>query len=165
MPRLLVGAEAAFLKKMENKMKLSVGQKAPDFALKDENGEIRTPTDKSKLVLYFYPKDFTPGCTIQIADFSKLYPKFKQKGYEIYGISPDSIESHKKFCNAFKSPYPLLSDPDATVAKKYEAWGNKGVFGEGLLRSTFVIENGVFTQVHYRVTALAHADTLLKSLQ
>ncbi|MDP2717275.1 MAG: peroxiredoxin [Candidatus Micrarchaeota archaeon] len=143
---------------------LAPGQKAPAFSLKDENGKARTPTDVSKLVLYFYPKDFTPGCTIQIADFSKLYAQFKAKGYEIYGVSPDSPESHKKFCDAFKSPYPLLSDPDAAVAKAYGAWGERGVFGQGLLRSTFVIENGVLAQVHYRVKALAHADKLLESL-
>lgn len=146
-------------------MKLEPGQKPPAFALKDEKGNTRTEKDHDKLVLYFYPKDFTPGCTLQIQDFSKLYEKFKAKGYEIYGVSPDTPESHKKFCAAHHAPYPLLSDPDAVVAKLYGAWGNKGVFGEGLLRSTFVIENGVLRQVHYRVNALAHADKLLKSLK
>ncbi len=145
-------------------MELEPGQKAPAFSLKDENGKNRTQNDHAKLILYFYPKDFTPGCTIQIADFSKLYGKFRAKGYEIYGVSPDAPESHKKFCDAFKSPYPLLSDPDGTVAKSYGAWGDKGVFGVGLIRSTFVIENGVLTQVHYRVKAMAHADKLLESL-
>lgn len=143
---------------------LKPGQQAPAFSLKDENSKTRTPTDYKKLILYFYPKDFTPGCTIQIQDFSKLYEKFKAKGYEIYGVSPDSSESHKKFCDAYQAHYPLLSDPDAKVAKAYGAWGNKGVFGEGLLRSTFVIESGVLMQAHYRVNALAHADALLKSL-
>ncbi|MBI4360597.1 peroxiredoxin [Candidatus Micrarchaeota archaeon] len=143
---------------------LEPGQKPPEFSLKDQNGKTRTERDHEKLILYFYPKDFTPGCTIQIQDFSKLYDQFKAKGYEIYGVSPDSQESHQKFCDAYKTPYALLSDPDANVAKAYGAWGNKGVFGEGLLRSTFVIESGVLIQAHYRVNALAHADALLKSL-
>src|SRR3989338_1582483 len=134
--------------------KLDVGKPAPGFNLYDQQGKIRTPTDVPKLVLYFYPKDFTPGCTLQIGDFSKEYAAFRSKGFEIYGVSPDSVESHKKFCDAHSAPYPLLSDPDATVAKQYGAWGNKGVFGEGVLRSTFVIQKGVLVQVHYRVNPL-----------
>ncbi len=143
---------------------LQIGQKAPAFKLLDQSGKLRTPNDVPKLVLYFYPKDFTPGCTIQIGDFSKEYAGYKKKGYEIYGVSPDSVESHQKFCDAYQAPYPLLSDPDAEVAKSYGAWGNKGVFGVGLLRSTFVFENGLLTQVHYRVNPVNHAHQLLESL-
>ncbi len=143
---------------------LNVGDQAPDFKLQDQDGKPRTPADHEKLVFYFYPKDFTPGCTVQIGDFSKEYAAFKAKGYEIYGVSPDSVESHKKFCDAFKAPYPILSDPDALVAKAYGAWGNKGAFGVGLLRSTFVIENGVIRQAHYRVNPVSHAHDLLRSL-
>ncbi len=143
---------------------LNVGDAAPDFTIQDQDGKNRTPNDVPKLVLYFYPKDFTPGCTVQIGDFSKEYAGFKAKGYEIYGVSPDSVESHKKFCDAFHASYPLLSDPDAGVAKRYGAWGNKGAFGEGLLRSTFVIEKGVITRVHYRVNPVSHAHDLLQSL-
>ncbi|MBI2444870.1 peroxiredoxin [Candidatus Micrarchaeota archaeon] len=144
--------------------KLQAGDKAPLFKLKDPSGKTRTPTDVPKLVLYFYPKDFTPGCTIQIGDFSKEYSAFKANGYEIYGVSPDSVESHQKFCDAFKAPYPLLSDPDAAVAKQYGAWGNKGVFGFGIIRSTFVIENGILAQVHYKVNPVNHAHALLQSI-
>ncbi len=144
--------------------KLEIGQDAPAFKLKDEKGNDRTPTDVPKLVLYFYPKDFTPGCTIQIGDFSKEYAAYKAKGYEIYGVSPDSVESHKKFCEAYKAPYPILSDPDAAVAKKYGAWGDKGIFGFGIVRSTFVIENGLLKQVHYKVNPVSHAHDLLQSL-
>ncbi len=143
---------------------LAAGNKAPDFTLQDQDGKTRTPHDVAKLVLYFYPKDFTPGCTVQIGDFTKEYAGFRAKGYEIYGVSPDSQESHKKFCDAFHAPYPLLSDPDAQTAKAYGAWGNKGAFGEGLLRSTFVIESGVITRVQYRVNPVSHAHDLLQSL-
>ena len=144
--------------------KLEVGQNAPSFALKDENGKARTPADVPKLVVYFYPKDFTPGCTIQIQDFSKEYEGYKAKGYEIYGVSPDSVESHQKFCEAYKAPYPVLSDLDSAVAKAYGAYGNKGVIGWGIIRSTFVIENGVLKAVHYKVSPLSHAHDLLQSL-
>jgi len=144
--------------------KLQTGVKAPSFKLKDQSGQVRTLSDAHKLVLYFYPKDFTPGCTIQIGDFSKEYAAFKAKGYEIFGVSPDSVESHQKFCEAHRAPYPLLSDSDAAVAKAYGAWGNKGVFGEGVLRSTFVIEDGVIRQAHYRVNPVSHAHDLLQSL-
>ncbi|MBI5225653.1 peroxiredoxin [Candidatus Micrarchaeota archaeon] len=144
--------------------KLETGQKAPSFKLKDEKGKTHAPTDVAKLVLYFYPKDFTPGCTLQIQDFSKEYAGYKAKGFEIYGVSPDSVDSHKKFCDAYNAPYPVLSDQDSAVAKSYGAYGNKGVFGFGVIRSTFVIENGVLTQVHYKVNPVSHAHDLLKTI-
>lgn len=144
--------------------RLVAGMSCPAFSLKDQEGKERTEKSSEKLVLYFYPKDFTPGCTVQIGDFSKEYAKFKAKGYEIFGVSPDSVDSHKKFCDAHKAPYPLLSDPDCATAKAFGAYGNKGVFGQGVIRSTFVIEDGLVRQAHYKVNPLAHADALLKSL-
>ena len=110
---------------------LSLGSNAPVFSLPDQNGVTRSLNDVKKLVLYFYPRDFTPGCSIELADFAKLYAKFKEKGFEVYGVSDDSIDRHKKFCDAFKSSFPLLSDEEGIVSKSYGAWKNKGIFGEG----------------------------------
>jgi len=142
-------------------MQLKPGDPAPSFSLKDQHGKQRALA--KKLVIYFYPKDFTAGCTLEIQDFAKLYHDFKQKGFEVYGVSPDSVESHSKFCAAYQSDFPLLSDPQAEVAKTYGAWG-KGLLGEGMVRSTFVIENGKITQAWYKVNPLGHANWVLKQL-
>jgi len=154
---------------------LKEGDKAPDFCLKgiDENGEEKEFCLKdfrgSKLILYFYPKDDTPGCTTEACDFRDNLNVLAGKGYKVVGVSPDSVNSHKKFREKYGLNFPLLSDPDKKVAEAYGAYGEKKMYGKvtkGIIRSTFLIdEEGRIKKAWYNVKAKGHVEKLLKELE
>jgi len=147
------------------------GTVAPDFTLRSDAGEDVTlsPFRGKKVVLYFYPKDDTPGCTKEACSFRDDYSQFINKGAVVIGVSPDLEMSHQKFRAKFGLPFYLLSDPDHRVAEMYGAWGEKKSFGrthEGILRTTFVIdEEGVVAKVFENVKPEGHAAEVLEVLQ
>ncbi len=149
---------------------LNPGDKAPEFKLEDDAGGIVSLKDLKgkKVVLYFYPKDDTPGCTKEACAFRDDYAAYKKAKALIFGVSGDNIESHTKFKEKFSLPYPLLSDPGLEAAKKYGAWGEKNMYGKksmGLIRSTFVIsETGKIEKAIYGVKVDGHSQELLEHL-
>ena len=145
--------------------------RAPIFRLpssNDQNFEINKNLDQY-LAIYFYPRDNTPGCTNEAKDFTKLYKEFKKLNCEIVGISKDSIESHKKFINKFKIPFQLLSDEKIVVLKKYEAWGEKSMYGKkfmGIKRTTVLINpKGKIIKTWNNVKVKDHAKEVLNFLK
>ena len=149
---------------------ISEGKSVPKFELNDADGNVFSSTDLrgKKYVIYFYPKDFTPGCTIEADEFSKDYKKFQKVGIEIIGISKDDVESHKKFCEKMKIPYILLADIDPhTVSKLFGVWGKKKFMGReymGINRSTFLVnENGKVFKVFEKVKAKGHSKEVLEA--
>ena len=149
---------------------LTVGTPAPDFALADQNGVIRRLSDScgKKVVLYFYPKDLTSGCTAQACGFAELYPQFREKGAEIVGVSRDTVASHKRFEDTYGLPFTLLSDPDRAVTETYGAWGEKKNYGKitmGVVRTTYLIdENGGIIRAEGGVKAAADPTNDLEAL-
>ena len=145
--------------------------KAPDFSLLSTSGEKQTLKDLlgKYIVIYFYPKDDTPGCTIETNDFNKLLPKFKKLNCEIFGISKDSIKSHDKFREKFKIKFDLLSDEEIKVLKKYKVWGKKKFMGRefmGIIRSTILIDKkGKVIKVWDNVKVKDHAKEVLETLK
>lgn len=143
------------------------GDPVPKFELPDSDGKSVKSTDfkGKKHVIYFYPKDFTPGCTTEADEFSKDYNKFKKKGIEIVGISKDDVDSHKKFCEKMKIPYILLADTSTEVAKKFGVWGKKKFMGKeymGVIRSTFLVdEKGKVVKAYPKVKPAGHAKEVL----
>jgi thioredoxin-dependent peroxiredoxin len=150
--------------------KLSVGDAAPSFELESDNaGTVRLEDLKGdKVILYFYPKDMTPGCTKQACDFRDNLSQFDDKGYKVYGVSPDPVERHAKFREKHDLNFPLLADPDHTVAETYGVWREKKNYGKtytGIVRSTFFIdEEGTITEIQDNVRATGHVDRLLRDL-
>ena len=145
--------------------------KAPNFKLPSSNNknfEINKSFDQY-LVIYFYPRDNTPGCTSEAKDFTKLYKEFKKLNCEIFGISKDSVESHKKFINKFKIPFQLLSDEKIIVLKKYGAWGEKSMYGKkfmGIKRTTVLInQKGKIIKIWNNVKVKDHAKEVLSFLK
>lgn len=148
---------------------LQIGTKAPDFVGTDENGNVVKLSDFAgrKLVLYFYPKDSTPGCTAEACDLRDNYQRFLSLGYNVLGVSKDSAASHLKFIAKYELPFHLLSDPDCTILKAYEAWGVKKMYGKetvGTIRTTYVIdEKGVIIDAIGKVDTKNHSVQLLGS--
>ena len=145
--------------------------KAPNFKLPSSNNknfEIKKSL-KQYLVIYFYPRDNTPGCTNEAKDFSKLYKEFKKLNCNIFGISKDSVDSHKKFINKFKIPFQLLSDEKIIALKKYGAWGEKSMYGKkfmGIKRTTFLINpKGKIIKIWNNVKVKDHAKEVLNCLK
>jgi thioredoxin-dependent peroxiredoxin len=146
---------------------LQKGDKAPDFKALDQDGKTVTLSDYKgkKLVLYFYPKDNTPGCTDEACSLRDGYGELRSKGYEILGVSADSGKSHKGFIEKHNLPFRLLADTSKEVLKAYGAWGEKKMYGksyEGIIRTTFVIdENGIIEKVIEKVKTKEHASQVL----
>ena len=150
---------------------IKINSKAPIFNLpssNDQNFEINKNLNQY-LIIYFYPRDDTPGCTNEAKDFTKLYKQFRKLNCEILGISKDSIESHKKFINKFKIPFQLLSDEKIIVLKKYGAWGEKSMYGKkfmGIKRTTVLIyPKGKIIKIWNNVKVKDHAKEVLNFLK
>ncbi len=150
---------------------LEEGESVPKFEVKDANGNSVKSSDfkGKKHVIYFYPKDFTPGCTTEADEFSKDYKKFQKAGIEIIGVSPDDVDSHKKFCDKMGIKYPLLADVEKEVSKAFGVWGKKQFMGkiyDGLVRTSFVInEKGIIAGIVTLVLTKIHTEQLLKVMQ
>ncbi len=151
-------------------MTVAVGDRAPSFSLLDDSGKKVSLSDftGSGLVIYFYPRAFTPGCTTQACDLRDRHERFLDSGYQVIGISPDPVDRLTKFRAEKELPFPLLSDPNHKVAAAYGAWGTKRNYGrdyQGIVRSTFVIDDtGIVTGAWRNVRASGHADRLLSDL-
>ena len=149
---------------------LEKGTKAPEFSLPDENGEIRNLSDYKgkKLILYFYPRDNTPGCTKQACGFGELYPQFGEKGVEIIGISKDSVASHKKFKEKYSLLFTILSDTELQTIQAYDVWKEKKLYGKtsmGIVRTTYLIdENGIIIKALDKVKAAENPEEMLEML-
>ena len=149
---------------------LEVGTKAPDFELPDQNGQMHKLSDYAgkKVVLYFYPKDNTPGCTKQACGFSERYPRFTEKGAVILGVSKDSVASHKKFEEKYGLAFTLLADPERKVIEAYDVWKEKNMYGKkvmGVVRTTYLIdESGTIANVKGKVKAAEDAENWLQTL-
>jgi len=149
---------------------LKPGDKAPSFTLETDRGERVALKDFAgkPVVLYFYPKDDTPGCTVEACEFRDAWTDVQQAGAVVLGVSPDDVASHGKFRDKFHLPFPLLADPEHTVAGAYGAWGEKSMYGRkymGILRSTFIIGgDGRITHVFPKVTPKGHAAEVLEAL-
>lgn len=149
---------------------LTVGSPAPDFTLPSDTKENVTLSALrgKKVILYFYPKDNTSGCTLEARAFTQHLKDFEKLGYAVYGVSRDSIRKHCNFKKKNELTFPLLSDADETVCNLYGVLKEKSMFGRkymGIERSTFVIdENGILTRIYRKVPAATHVDTLLKDL-
>ncbi len=149
---------------------LEVGKPAPPFQGRDQNGNEVSLKDFAgkKLVLYFYPKDNTPGCTAEACDLRDNQARLQAAGYEIVGVSKDSEASHKKFAEKHALPFPLVSDPSTEILQAYGAWGEKKAYGKtsmGTLRKTVLIDqNGIVEQIINKVDTKAHASQILDTI-
>lgn len=149
---------------------LEIGTKAPAFSLPDQNGEIHTLEEYKgkKVILYFYPKDNTQGCTKQACGFGELYPQFEEKGAVIIGVSKDSVKSHKNFETKYNLPFTLLSDPELTCIQAYDVWKEKKNYGRvsmGVVRTTYLInEDGVIEKAFGNVKAADNPGQMLEEL-
>ncbi len=149
---------------------LEIGTKAPDFTLPDQNGDKHSLADYKgkKVILYFYPKDNTSGCTKQACGFSDRYPQFKEKGAVVLGVSKDSVASHKKFEEKYGLPFTLLSDTELEVIKAYDVWKEKKNYGKvsmGVVRTTYLIdEEGIIVKAMDKVKAADNPQEMLEML-
>ena len=156
---------------MSEKIHLETGDKAPDFSLPSSTGEtisLNDYRDKRRVVLYFYPRDNTPGCTKEACSFRDNLSAINDKNTVVLGVSKDSLKSHDKFIEKFELNFPLLSDEDHAVAEAYGAWGEKKNYGKtymGLIRKTFVIgKDGTIEHAFHKVKAAEHATEILNLL-
>ena len=151
-------------------MRLESGQAAPHFSGLDHEGNETESADFGgrRLVIFFYPNAFTPGCTTEACDFRDRHQTFQDAGYDIVGVSPNEPEELARFRNEYDLPFPLISDPDHTIAEAFGAWGIKKNYGreyEGLIRSTIVVdEQGAVESAWYNVKATGHADRVVGSV-
>ena len=149
---------------------LEIGSRAPEFTLPDQNGNLHSLKDYlgKKVILYFYPKDNTAGCSKQACSFAERYPQFTEKGAVVLGISRDSVASHKKFEEKYSLPFTLLSDADTSVIQAYDVWHEKKMAGKtymGIVRSTYLIdENGIITRALSSVKAADNPQQMLEML-
>lgn len=147
---------------------LMPGSVAPQFELLDHTGAKRSPGPASKTILFFYPAAFTPGCTGEVCDFRDRTDQLSDAGYQLFGVSPDSVDKLAEFATEFHLAYPLLSDGDHAVAESFGAWGVKKNYGKeyvGLIRSTVVIgEDGIVEAAWYNVKAKGHAQRVTQEL-
>ena len=149
---------------------LEVGTMAPDFTLLNQNGEEISLSQYrgQKVILYFYPKDNTPGCTKQACGFAQLYPDFVKKGAVILGVSKDSVKSHKKFEEKYQLPFTLLSDLDLVAIQAYDVWKEKNMYGKkvmGVVRTTYLInEEGIIEKAYTKVKAAQNPNDMLEVL-
>ncbi len=150
---------------------LSIGTQAPDFTLPDQNGQLHSLSDfrGQKVILYFYPKDNTAGCTKQACAFGELYPQFREKGAVVLGVSKDTVASHKRFEEKYGLPFTLLSDTEKTVIQAYDVWKEKKLYGKvsmGLVRTTYLIdENGVIVKAFEKVKAADNPAQMLGEIE
>lgn len=149
---------------------LSIGDKAPEFRGMNQNGEPISLEGLrgKKLILYFYPKDNTPGCTAESCNLNENYQMWLSKGYEVVGVSPDSVTSHKKFADKFQFGFNLVADTETEILQAYGVWGEKNMYGRkymGVLRTTFVIsEDGIIENIFGKVDTKNHTDQIIKAL-
>lgn len=149
---------------------LTEGQKAPDFKAKDQNGNTVSLKDfrGKKVVLYFYPEDDTPTCTIEACNLRDNYDDLKNAGLSVLGVSPDDKKSHKKFEAKYNLPFTLLEDSEKTIIDKYGVWGEKNMYGKkymGLQRTTFLIdENGDIIKIFKKPKSKIHSEEILKAI-
>ena len=149
---------------------LEIGTKAPDFTLPNQNNELISLSDLSgkRVILYFYPRDMTPGCTWQACNFAELYPQFLEKGAVVIGISKDSVSSHKKFEEKYHLPFTLLADEDLQAIKAYDVWHEKNMYGKktmGVVRSTYLIdEKGMIIKAFGKVKPKENPQQMLNEL-
>nr|AHF25142.1 bacterioferritin comigratory protein [uncultured bacterium Contig1772] len=149
---------------------LEIGTKAPEFSLPDQNGDMRSLSDYrgSKVVLYFYPRDMTSGCTKQACAFGELYPQFQEKGAVVIGVSKDTVASHKKFEEKYGLPFILLSDTEKEVLQAYDVWKEKKNYGKvsmGVVRTTYLIdEEGIIVKAFGKVKAADNPAQMLEVL-
>lgn len=150
---------------------LEIGIKAPEFSLQDQNGDTRSLSEfrGKKVILYFYPKDMTPGCTKQACGFGELYPQISEKGAVVIGISKDSVKSHKKFVDKYNLPFTLLSDPEHEIIELYDVWKEKKNYGKvymGIVRTTYLIdEEGIIIMANDKVKAAKNPEEMLLDLE
>ncbi len=149
---------------------LDIGTKAPDFTLPNQDGKEVSLSDfrGKKVVLYFYPKDNTSGCTKQACGFGELYPDFIEKGAEVIGISKDSVESHKKFAQKFNLPFTLLADTERKAIEAYDVWKEKNMYGKitmGVVRTTYLIdEEGFIIKAFSKVNSSKNPADMLSQI-
>ena len=149
---------------------LEIGTAAPSFSLPDQNGQMHTLEEYrgKKVILYFYPKDNTPGCTKQACGFGELYPQFTEKGAVVVGISKDSVASHKRFEEKYSLPFTLLSDPELQAIQAYDVWKEKTLYGKksmGVVRTTYLIdEDGIIVRAMDKVKAARNPAQMLEIL-
>ena len=150
---------------------LEIGTQAPEFTLPDQNGEPKSLSDYrgKKVVLYFYSKDMTSGCTKQACAFGELYPQFLEKGAVVLGVSKDTVASHKRFEEKYGLPFTLLSDTEKDVIQAYDVWKEKKLYGKvsmGVVRTTYLIdENGVIVRAFGKVKAADNPAQMLGELE
>ncbi|MEG0591700.1 MAG: thioredoxin-dependent thiol peroxidase [Coprobacillus sp.] len=149
---------------------LDIGVKAPEFTSVDQNGETISLSQflGKKVILYFYPKDNTPGCTKQACGFGENYPHFLEKNAVVLGVSKDSVASHKKFEGKYNLPFPLISDTDLEIIKAYDVWKEKSLYGKtfmGIERTTYLInEEGIIEKAFSKVKAVSNPTDMLNEL-
>ncbi|MFN4032853.1 MAG: thioredoxin-dependent thiol peroxidase [Fimbriimonadales bacterium] len=150
---------------------LTHGSDAPDFSLTDQHGNtVRLSDYRGRwVVLYFYPKDMTPGCTQEACSFRDLHADFEQEGIVVLGVSADDVQSHRKFADTYELPFPLLADTEHTVSEAYGAWRKKHMYGKefwGVDRITYIIApNGVVHRVFTKVKPATHGDEVLSAIR